>query len=129
MSSELTPRVLKEEDYRFSGRGEICSYTIVSVNAAPEGFQDQAPYAVALVRLEEGPLTTAGLTDLDQELVPKEIDGETRLIMEFKIHIGMPVEMVTRKLRVSGDPKRGLIIYGYKFRPILGLQQEGPVSG
>jgi len=129
MSSELTPRVLKEEDYRFSGRGEICSYTIVSVNAAPEGFQDQAPYAVALVRLEEGPLTTAGLTDLDQEWVPKEIEGEIRSVMRYKVWIGMLVEEVTKKLKISGDPKRGLIIYGRKFRPILGLQQEGPVSG
>jgi hypothetical protein len=31
--------------------------------------------------------------------------------------IGMKVEMVTRKLREKGDS--GLIIYGYKFRPLL----------
>jgi hypothetical protein len=28
----------------------------------------------------------------------------------------MPVEMVTRKLRSDGD-ERGLLVYGYKFRP------------
>ena len=28
----------------------------------------------------------------------------------------MPVEMVTRKMRNDGD-ERGLIVYGYKFRP------------
>ena len=32
------------------------------------------------------------------------------------VEIGMPVEMVTRKMRNDGD-KRGLIVYGYKFRP------------
>ena len=33
------------------------------------------------------------------------------------VAIGMPVEMVTRKLRVEGD--EGLVHYGYKFRPVL----------
>jgi hypothetical protein len=60
-----------------------------------------APYTVALVKLEEGPLVTAQLTDV----APNEVE------------IGMPVEMVTRKLRTQGD--EGLIIYGYKFRPRL----------
>jgi hypothetical protein len=32
--------------------------------------------------------------------------------------IGMPVEMVTRKLRQDGD-ERGMLVYGYKFRPVL----------
>jgi uncharacterized OB-fold protein len=34
------------------------------------------------------------------------------------VKIGMPVEMVTRRLRSDGD-ERGIIVYGYKFRPIL----------
>ena len=34
------------------------------------------------------------------------------------VEIGMPVEMVTRKIRNDGD-ERGLIIYGYKFRPVM----------
>ena len=58
-----------------------------------------APYTVALVKLEEGPLITAQLTDVANDAV----------------EIGMPVEMVTRKLSVQGD--EGLIVYGYKFRP------------
>jgi uncharacterized OB-fold protein len=33
------------------------------------------------------------------------------------IQIGMPVEMVTRKLRSDGE-ERGLLVYGYKFRPM-----------
>ena len=31
------------------------------------------------------------------------------------VEIGMPVEMVTRKLRADGE--EGMIVYGYKFRP------------
>lgn len=84
--------------YTFSGRGEVYSYT--TVHNAPAGFRENAPYTVALVRLEEGPMVTAQLTDLGEES-PK---------------VGMPVEMVTRKLRTDGD-ERGLLVYGYKFRP------------
>jgi uncharacterized OB-fold protein len=85
--------------YQFSGRGEVYSYT--TLIDAPEGHQEQAPYTVAIVKLEEGPLVTAQLTDLDQR----------------DVNVGMPVEMVTRKLRAEGD--RGMIVYGYKFRPML----------
>lgn len=127
MRTELPPRVLKEEDYQFSGLGEIYSFT--TVYDAPEGYEEFVPYVVALVRLEEGPLITAMLTDLEQEWVPKEIDGEIRSVMHYKVKIGMPVEEVTRELRVIGDPERGLIIHGRKFRPRLLWKQEEPVSG
>ena len=30
----------------------------------------------------------------------------------------MPVEMVTRRIRSDGD-KRGMLVYGYKFRPVM----------
>src|SRR5512136_1321766 len=84
--------------YTFSGRGEIFSFT--TIYEAPTGFDDTAPYTVALVKLEEGPMVTAQLTDL----------GDTQP------EIGLPVEMVTRRLRSDGD-ERGMLIYGYKFRP------------
>jgi len=87
--------------FDFSGKGTIFSYTIM--NDAPAGYEASAPYAVALVKLEEGPMVTAQLTDLGDRAV----------------EIGMPVEMVTRKIRSDGDD-RGMIVYGYKFRP-LGL--------
>ena len=86
--------------YTFSGRGEVYSHT--TVQDAPAGFEDNAPYTVALVKLEEGPLITAQLTDMGDEAV----------------EIGTPVEMVTRRLRTDGD-ERGMLVYGYKFRPRL----------
>ena len=86
--------------YNFSGRGEVYSYT--TVYDAPAGFEEQAPYTVALVKLEEGPLVTAQLTDTS----------------EAEVQIGTPVEMVTRRLRSDGD-ERGMLVYGYKFRPAL----------
>ena len=86
--------------FAFSGKGEIFSYT--TIYEAPAGYDENAPYTVALVKLEEGPLVTAQLTDLGNQ----------------PIEIGMPVEMVTRRLRQDGD-ERGMLIYGYKFRPLL----------
>lgn len=85
--------------YEFSGRGEVYSHT--TVYDAPAGHEESAPYTVALVKLEEGPLVTAQLTDLGSE----------------PVQIGTPVEMVTRRLRSQGE--RGVILYGYKFRPRL----------
>ena len=85
------------EPYTFSGRGEVYSHT--TVYNAPQGYSDYVPYAVALVKLEEGPLVTAQLTDI----APRDVE------------IGMQVEMVTRKIREFGDD--GVVVYGYKFRP------------
>lgn len=87
------------ELYTFTGLGEIYSFT--TIYDAPAGFEHSAPYTVALVKLEEGPIVTAQLTDVD----------------ESELSIGQPVEMVTRKLRTDGE--EGMIVYGYKFRPIF----------
>jgi len=98
-----TPRKqveLQSERFAFAGTGEVYSFT--TIQEPPEGYEDQAPYVLALVRLDEGPLITAQLTDLDGSIA-----------------IGDRVEMVTRKLTTEGP--RGVIIYGYKFRKILPL--------
>ena len=90
-----------KEPFRFSGKGSVYSYTVM--NNAPAGFEKGLPYTIALVKLDEGPTVTAQLTDLGEKAV----------------EIGMPVEMVTRRMREEGD-ERGMLIYGYKFRPVMG---------
>ncbi len=97
---DICPDCGKEakELYSFSGRGEVYSFT--TVYDAPAGYEENAPYTVALIKLDEGPMVTAQLTDLDGR----------------NVQIGTPVEMVTRKLRNDGD-ERGMLVYGYKFRP------------
>ena len=87
-------------EYQFSGKGEVFSFT--TIFDAPAGYETNAPYTVALVKLEEGPVVTAQLTDLGDQ----------------RVAIGMPVEMVTRRLRQDGD-ERGILVYGYKFRPVM----------
>ena|SRR5581483_9518253 len=85
------------EPYTFTGRGELYSFT--TLRQAPSGFEPYVPYSVGMVKLDEGPMVEAMLTDID----PDELE------------IGMRMEMVTRKIRAEGE--RGLLIYGYKFRP------------
>ena len=89
--------------FTFSGQGEVYSFT--SYSNAPTGFEEQAPYTIAMVKLNEGPVVTAQLTDLGAE----------------PVRIGMPVEMVTRKVRNDGS-EHGIIVYGYKFRPVIAAQ-------
>lgn len=83
--------------HRFSGKGKV--YSFAEVGYAPRGFA--APYLVALVELEEGVLITAQLTDIEPE----------------DVAIGLPVEMVIRRLQEHGP--EGYLVYGYKFRPPL----------
>lgn len=83
--------------FSFSGKGSVYSYSTVFQAAAQ--FEDHVPYIVALIDLEEGPRITAQLTDVASD----------------EVEIGMPVEMVIRKISEEGE--RGLIVYGYKFRP------------
>jgi len=85
-------------DLKFSGKGEIVSYTIIHV--APEDFEEQVPYPIAVIELEEGPRVTAQIVDCD--------------INDVKI--GMKVQSTFR--RIQEDGYIGAIYYGYKFKPI-----------
>ena len=98
MNTEKKQVELHREQFTFAGTGEVYSFT--TLQETPEGFDDQAPYMLALVKLDEGPLVTAQLTDVDDPVA-----------------IGDRVEMVTRKLTTEGS--RGMIVYGYKFRKVL----------
>lgn len=89
-----------KDEFAFSGQGEVYSFTVM--RDAPAGYEETTPYTVALVKLAEGPMVTAQLTDLGEQ----------------PVEIGMPVEMVTRKIREDGN-ERGMLVYGYKFRPVL----------
>ena len=87
------------EEYEFSGKGKVLTWTIV--RNPPSGFEYYKPYPLALVQLEEGPVVLAQLTDVEPE----------------EIHEGMEVEAVTRKVREFEED--GIILYAYKFRPVM----------
>ncbi len=91
-------RMGKLEPYRLKRRGKIFSYTII--HAAANGFEDQAPYALAIIELEDGPRLTAQVTDCNTD----------------EIKIGDEVEIVFR--RMGEDGKDGVIYYGFKARRV-----------
>ena len=86
------------EPHEFDGHGELYSFS--TLYQAPLGYEGGLPYTVGIVKLDEGPMVEAQLTDAN----PAELK------------IGQRVEMVTRKLREHG--KEGMVVYGYKFRPV-----------
>jgi len=94
----------KMNDYSFQKRGVIYSFT--TIYQATEQFEYNVPYTVAIIELEKGVKVTAQLTD----------------IRNTEIEIGMPVEMVIRKIYEEGD--KGPIHYGYKFRPLFRLKLQ-----
>ena len=65
---------------------------------APENFEAQVPYPIAIIKLEEGPQVTAQIVDCDLD----------------EVKIGMKVESTFR--RIQDDGYTGAIYYGYKFR-------------
>jgi uncharacterized OB-fold protein len=82
---------------KLKGEGKVVTYTIIHV--APEGFEGQAPYVMAIIELDEGPRITAQIVDCDVD----------------KVEIGMKVKSTFRKIRQDGST--GAVYYGYKFRP------------
>jgi uncharacterized OB-fold protein len=84
------------KDVKLSGKGEVVTYTIIHVG--PEDFEDQTPYPIAIVRLEEGPQVTGQIVDTPLE----------------DVKIGMKVEGTFRKIQQDGHT--GAIYYGYKFK-------------
>lgn len=83
-------------EFKYSGKGAIYSFT--EVTAPPEGFEDQVPYLLAIVELEEGAKLTAQIVDAHKK----------------DVKIGSRVEQVFRMIQ-KDDPE-GLIHYGFKFR-------------
>jgi uncharacterized OB-fold protein len=79
------------------GTGTVSTFTVIHV--APTAFTDQAPYAVAIVKLADGTAITTQLVDCDPGA----------------IEIGMPVRLEFRK--IFGEGEEGVLCYGYKAVP------------
>ncbi len=91
-------RMGKLEPYKLKRQGKVISYTVIHVAAA--GFEDQVPYVLAIIELEDGPRLTAQITDCNPD----------------EIKIGDEVEIIFR--RMGEESKDGVIYYGFKGRLI-----------
>ena len=89
------------ESIKLSGKGELATYTVIRV--APMGFTDLAPYAVGIVKLDEGIQIMGQISDCD----PEELKIGDRVSTQFR--------------RINEEGTTGMIMYGYKFVPDLGL--------
>ena len=84
------------KEVKLSGKGEVVTYSIIHVG--PSGFDEQTPYPIAIIKLEEGPQVTGQIVDCSSD----------------EIKIGMRVESTFRKIQQDGYT--GAIYYGYKFK-------------
>ena len=82
------------EKITLSDQGKIITFTTIRV--APDQFNEQVPYSIAIVELNEGVRITTQVVDCKPE----------------DMAIGKPVKMVFRKVQEEG--KTGILCYGYK---------------
>jgi len=64
-----------------SGKGTLVSFTVIHI--APDEFQNEAPYIIGLVELDEGTRITARLLGWDPNK-PEEIEVGTKLILDYE---------------------------------------------
>ncbi len=75
--------------------GVVETFTIIEV--APSGFTDEAPYAVGIIKLDDGVKVTAQIADCK----PEELKLGDKVRLEFR--------------KVTEDGASGILHYGYKF--------------
>jgi uncharacterized OB-fold protein len=92
------------QEKKLSGNGEIITFSIIHVG--PEDFENQVPYPIAVIQLDEGPRLTAQIIDCEVK----------------DIKIGMRVQSTFRKIREDGHT--GALYYGYKFKPCNVISDE-----
>jgi uncharacterized OB-fold protein len=90
------------EVVELTGKGKVQTFT--TCNVAPEGREDEVPYVILLVELDEGPWIMGNLAGID----PKETTVEL---------IGKRVKMGNSKV-FSGDKYSA----GEGARPLFGLE-------
>ncbi|HPT69964.1 MAG TPA: Zn-ribbon domain-containing OB-fold protein [Syntrophomonas sp.] len=62
------------EIVEMSGKGKIVTFTVV--NIAAEGRENEVPYTIAMVELDEGPWIMGNLVDMDPRKVTMDVIGK-----------------------------------------------------
>ncbi|MEA2030373.1 MAG: Zn-ribbon domain-containing OB-fold protein [candidate division Zixibacteria bacterium] len=77
--------------------GKVVTYTVI--RTAPAQWSDNAPYAIAIVDLEDGTRLMGQMADVDVD----------------EVKIGMEVQVEFRRIQTEGH--HGVLSYGHKFVP------------
>ena len=73
------------EWFEFKGDGKLETFTVIHV--APTIFKDKAPYVLGIVRLEEGPMITGRVTNVDPK-EPENIKVGMKVRVDFVQELG-----------------------------------------
>jgi len=82
------------DECRLSPFGTVHTFTII--HQTPKGSVMEAPYAIAQVHLEDGPIVSSAIAD---------VSG---------VRVGLPVEMALHDVKVDDEGRR---VVAYVFRP------------
>ena len=85
------------EKTNLATQGTVETFAVVRVG--PSNFVDEVPYAVAVIKLDDGVKLTAQIVDVDFE----ELKVGDRVEAEFR--------------RINKDGAAGILFYGYNFVP------------
>ena len=73
------------EVVELSGKGKVQTFTTIYV--APEGRENEVPYTVALVELDEGPWIMGNIVEMEPSKITMDIIGK-RVSMGHKVFCG-----------------------------------------
>ena len=96
-------RVCGSRDFKetkLSDKGKLVSFTVI--RSPPSGYEEYVPYVVGIVELADGIRVISQIVDCDIE----------------DVRTGMELEATFRRISTDGDS--GIVMYGTKFRPIIG---------
>jgi len=82
---------------KLKDEGKLLTYTVIRV--APSAFVAQTPYAIGIVKLDDGVNLLAQIVDCEPE----------------QLQIGMKLKLEFRKIQQDGEA--GILCYGYKCVP------------
>jgi uncharacterized OB-fold protein len=74
------------EVIELTGKGKIQTFT--TCNVAPEGREDEVPYVILLVELDEGPWIMGNLTGIDPKATTVELIGKRVKMGDSKVFSG-----------------------------------------
>ncbi len=86
------------ETFRMKRTGKVATHTIIRTPG--DEFGGQAPFAVGIVEMDDGPRLTAQIVDADFD----------------EVKIGLQVQLEFRRIYAEGEG--GVINYGYKAVPV-----------